>query len=348
MRRINALIRLCRYGFASQRPKSPLVVTFAVTSRCDMKCRHCGDDVWGDPSKDLSISEIEKLSQSIGPFKDLAIGGGEPFLRKDIQEICKLFSCNNKVENIGIATNGYAVERICLEVEKIIISCPNSFIGIGVSLDGFQQTHDSIRMPGSFERAMDTAQRFTYLRKKYNNFNFFFNATINNVNWSELPDLAAHVHEKFHTFLDFNVLTGNPRDFLLRSPGEDDLRATIDGIYSIRKNYSIPESLLNIYRDSILNNDKRKLEFIPCRAGSLLSLIEANGNVRACPQFPVLGNLRNQPFSEIWQSDLTKKVFGKIINDKCSCSDSCYLISSINHSVKLPMVLLKQKIKKRI
>ena len=200
-------------------------------------------------------------------------------------------------------------------------------------------------MDGSYVRAMDTAQRFCQLREQYKNFSFFFNATINNVNWRELPELASYVHGRFHTFLDFNLLTGNPRDALLTSPCPDDVRSTIDGIYAIRKHYAIPESLLNIYRDALLENHDKGLRFIPCRAGSLFVLVEANGNVRACPNLPVLGNLRNDSFVDIWQSSFAKKQYKNIIKEKCSCSDSCYLISSLHHCIKLPIFMIEKKIK---
>ena len=34
---------------------------YNVTTRCNMQCRHCGDDVWGDPAHDLPFPVIEQL-----------------------------------------------------------------------------------------------------------------------------------------------------------------------------------------------------------------------------------------------------------------------------------------------
>src|SRR3546814_262929 len=96
------LWRLVKFGIAGCRPTSPPVLIFTITTRCNMACRHCGDDVWGDPRNDLSLDEIAKFSAELGTIESLALGGGEPFLRKDLAEICRLFAVNNRVTAISI------------------------------------------------------------------------------------------------------------------------------------------------------------------------------------------------------------------------------------------------------
>lgn len=345
MSRINTLLRLCRYGFAHKRPESPLMVAFHVTTRCNMRCRHCGDDVWGDPANDLPFAIIEKFSADLGKVQDLALGGGEPFLRGDLPEICELFVRNNDVHNLAIPTNGYATELICATVEKILDKCPETNVSLILSLDGFQNTHDSIRMPGSFDRVMTTAHRFAPMREQRRNFNFFFNATINNVNWRELPGLAKDVREKFQTHLDFNLLTGNPRDAALQLPTQAQIKQTIDGIYAARNNSPLLTSQLKICRDVILRTNAEGKQIIPCRAGSLLALVDANGDVRSCTVLPALGNLRQQSFQEIWNSFAARQQHKSIIHGECACNNDCYIVSSLNNYWKLPVLMLQQRLK---
>lgn len=342
MSRIGSLFKLCRHGFASQRPQSPLMVVFNVTTRCDMKCRHCGDDVWGDPANDLPLAEVEKFSRSLGKSDDLALGGGEPFLYNELPEICELFVRNNGVRNIGIPTNGFATERICFAVEKILHKCPETNIVLMPSLDGFQATHDNIRMPGSFERVMETARRLCVLREKNPHFNFYFNATINDVNWRELPELAMFVREQFHTHLDFNLLTGNPRDAVLQLPAQRELEQTVDGIYAARDSSPLLASWLKIYRDTVLRTNAEGRQIIPCRAGSLIATVYANGDVRACPLLPVLGNLREQSFQDIWHGNVARQQHKSVIHGDCACNNDCFLPGSLNHYWKLPLLMLRQ------
>jgi radical SAM protein with 4Fe4S-binding SPASM domain len=198
-------------------------------------------------------------------------------------------------------------------------------------------------MPGSYERVMVTARRFLDLRERHSHFSFYFNATVNELNWRELPALAAHVEEQFHTFLDFNLLTGNPRDAAVGLPSPEETAATIDAIYAARKTSPLPASLTKVYRDVLLRTKTEGRQVVPCRAGSLIALIDANGDVRSCPLLPVLGNLRNQSFREIWQSPAAKAQHQSIVRGDCTCDNNCYIISSLNHCWRLPFFMLRQR-----
>jgi MoaA/NifB/PqqE/SkfB family radical SAM enzyme len=345
MSRFGSLLKLCRYGFVSQRSTSPLMVVFNVTTRCDMKCRHCGDDVWGDPANDLPLAEIERFSQSLGRSHDLALGGGEPFLRNDLPEICELFVRNGGVRNIGIPTNGYATDRICDAVEKILAKCPETRVILMPSLDGFQATHDNIRTPGSFDRVMETGRRLSSLKEKNQHLDFYFNATINHINWRELPSLASYVRENFRTHLDFNILTGTPRDAVLQVPSLEDIAQTIDGIYTARGSSPLMDCWLQVYRDILLRTNAESRQIIPCRAGSLIAMVDANGDVRACSLHPALGNLREQSFSEIWHGTAAREQHKSIAQGDCACNNDCFLPCSLNHFWKLPFLMLRERMK---
>jgi len=197
-----------------------------------MSCRHCADDVWGDPKEDLSFSELKTFSKNLGYVEEVALGGGEPFLRNDLVDICELFVLKNRVRSLCIATNSFATDTISTEVRRILKKCLGATLGLMLSLDGFALTHDAIRKPGSFDRTMEMARRLTSMKKEFPRLSFSFNATIHSANWRELPALARHLHKEFHADLKFNVLSGKPRDASLGLPSISDLELTIDGIYA--------------------------------------------------------------------------------------------------------------------
>jgi MoaA/NifB/PqqE/SkfB family radical SAM enzyme len=192
---------------------------------------------------------------------------------------------------------------------------------------------------------METANRLSALREQHPNFNFLFNATINNLNWRELPSLAKYVHDKFQTNLDFNLLSGNPRDAVLRLPTQEELEQTIKGIFASYDNSPLEASRLKVCHDIILRTNAEGRQIIPCRAASIIAMVDANGDVRSCPLLPVLGNLRNESFQKIWQGQATKSQHKVISHGGCACNFDCLIVNSLNYYWKLPGLVLQQRLK---
>ncbi len=312
-----------------------------------MSCRHCADDVWGDPEDDMSFLELETFSNNLGHVEEVGLGGGEPFLRKDLADICELLVRNNGVRSLGLVTNSFATDTISTEVKRILEKCPGAALNIMLSLDGFAPTHDAIRKPGAFDRTMEMARRLMSMKKEYPRLSFNFNATIHSANWRELPALARLLRKDFHADLEFNVLSGKPRDASLGLPSMADLELTINGIYASRE----PSSSLiadgqQVFRNVRLRTIAENRQIIPCRAGSLLGLIYATGDVRACPQLPSLGNLRDSSFQSIWHSAKAQKLFHSIRRGACTCNGDCFLLISLSTHWKFPFLMLQQRLKR--
>ena len=74
--------------------KAPVQVTLFVTSRCNIRCKMCfyWEPVENKSSHEISLEEIEKISQSMPNFFWLLVGGGEIFVRKDLHKIIEIFS----------------------------------------------------------------------------------------------------------------------------------------------------------------------------------------------------------------------------------------------------------------
>ena len=86
--------------------------------------------------KNLKVDEYEKIFDSMGeaPFW-FTMSGGEPFLRKDIVDICKIAYEHCKPSILNIPTNGILNEIIPERVEQIVRNSPESEIIINLSLD---------------------------------------------------------------------------------------------------------------------------------------------------------------------------------------------------------------------
>ncbi len=91
----------------------PLSINLDLTTACNFKCPHCVDSKILNTGK---ILDTKKIKQSIDTLKShglmsvILLGGGEPTLHKDFEEIVR--HLKNREMQIGIVTNGSRLHHI--------------------------------------------------------------------------------------------------------------------------------------------------------------------------------------------------------------------------------------------
>ncbi|MDY7039033.1 MAG: radical SAM protein, partial [Thermodesulfobacteriota bacterium] len=95
----------------------PLNLTVSLTYRCNSRCKTC--NIYQKQVSEFTLQEFEKTFQSIGsgPYW-FTMSGGEPFLRKDIVDICKSAYENCHPKIINIPTNGILSDTISERVKQ--------------------------------------------------------------------------------------------------------------------------------------------------------------------------------------------------------------------------------------
>ena len=145
--------------------------------------------------RDLKIDHYEKLSKYFNNLFWLDVGGGEPFLRKDLYQIVNLF----KKQVVAIPTNGFLTENIIDQVKKIDTS--NCELTINFSLDGLKDTHNMIRKnPKSWDKVWSTFEEV----KKLDKAKLRVITVINNKNFDEIIPLMKEVQNNgvdFHSVM---------------------------------------------------------------------------------------------------------------------------------------------------
>ncbi len=152
--------------------KRPLLAGFKVTHRCNCRCAAC--PFWRRPAPDIpfdrAVATLDRLQEA--GVRLLIFEGGEPFLWRDgdrgLEDL--VVEAKRRFLRVGVTTNG----TFPLEGSADIL---------WVSIDGLQETHDRLRGPGVFERAVAHIEASSHPR-------IYANVTISRANVDEVPDLV--------------------------------------------------------------------------------------------------------------------------------------------------------------
>ncbi len=316
-----------------------------ITNKCNYSCIHCflGNST-KNREKELTAFEIKKTYNSLRKkIGGVSITGGEPFLRKDFVEICKIFQEPPSVSSISINTNGFDPELIRNEINKILA---NKFKGqkivVTVSLDGLEKTHDKIRRKeGAFKNAIKTITLLKELKKDNQDFEVKAQFTLMKMNYKDFYPLFNFVSKdlnvdfSFNWFRDGKAYGVNQNLIFKPIPIENDDLVKLPSMEKCEEIYEfllenqwrdLNMNLLNKYTLEVIRN--KKILF-PCVAPELNLVIYANGNVSFCELIKPIHNIRefNYNLKKLLKSRMWKKISTAV--KKCFCTHPCILAISL-------------------
>lgn len=336
----------------------PLQFIFFITSRCNLRCHHCFySEKLNHAKNELSLKEIEKISESMGRLLWFSLTGGEPFLREDIAQIAELFYRNNKSRLLTISTNGMLKKSIIQSTTQICERCQDAHLIVYVSLDGLEEIHNQIRgNPSSFKNAVETIQELKKLKKDFKNMNIATITTCNAENQKEMKSLALFLKNKIKPDnIALNLLRGKACSTNL---GKINLKNYFDFIEIQQEGWAAGDfSYFNLFgrmflkRKELLQkkiiakifNENRYL--IPCRAGNISCVMTEEGDLYPCEILDKkIGNIRDVDynFKKLWYSDNAEEIRRFIKDTKCYCTYECAITTNIlfNMSQWLKMFIM--------
>jgi MoaA/NifB/PqqE/SkfB family radical SAM enzyme len=207
-------------------------------------------------------------------------------------------------------------------------------VNISLSLDGLKNTHDQIRgVSGAFRKAIETAKVLQSLQNEYNNLSLRVNSVVTDRNYEsifqlveEIPSLLPHVNVPALT-----LMRGCPYEKDLYLPDMDNLK-----LLHKHKISKSPGKQTFLWRIADWANFNLSIEtlrsgtqVIPCEAGRILGVIDANGDVRHCEMLPPFGNITERSFKAVWESNEAREERKKIVNQECHCTHECNLYPSL-------------------
>lgn len=334
----------------------PLYLVYHVTYRCNSDCRFCflAQHLNQHLGSELTLDEVELLSRSLRELLWLTIGGGEPFLREDLPQICALFVRNNSVRKIAIPTNGSLTNRVAEMSEAILTDCPPTVdVTIGLSLDGVGEEHDAIRgSDGSFDKVVHTCERLATLRSRFPNFSLGILTTLSELNihaTQKIGDFVRqHLAVDWHTY---ELMRGETRE-PLRPISEQEyaqvlpyiLRTTSSYVFGDGIRSKVIRAVKRYHPHLVLQTLREERQVLPCYAGRINGVVDALGNVSLCELMPPVGNLRevNFDFQRVWSSARAESQRATIDAGRCYCTHCIFQDTSILFSPRIYPSLLRE------
>ena len=328
----------------------PVSLVHFVTNRCNARCSFCFID-FDNPKTfegELSLNEIDLLTKNLGSsLLNVNLTGGEPFARKDLTDIAKLYLKNTTVQSIYITTNASLPDRIETFAKNISNFSPQTELGFQISIDDIPEKHDKVRkIKNLFNNCV---QSYELLKKISPKINPVVNITVTHENCDNIKDIFDYFHNKCG--ID-SIKCCIVRDEGVYKTPEEKRKKIFEAYNWLTKTLKekIKEKKILNYNDKSLQGKLHKKKDIiswdmvkkmylkpnyisPCHAASLFGIITANGKIYPCEilEDKMLGNLRehNMNFMDIWKSKKTKETKDFILKSKCNCTYECALTYNI-------------------
>lgn len=326
-----------RSGRGRQDRKHVNHIIFQVTNICNAQCKQCFvlHQLNKDVHQNLSIDEIEKFFTSLGRVRNIVLGGGEPFLRKDLDRLCMSLDRISKPELITIPTNGAYPEIVSGKVKSILEHTRTS-LKVSLSLDGLRETHDAIRrVPGLFGNVEATYEKLEFL------YHIFFprlslqvNTTVFADNYDQFLKLYSFVKERFPLAeFAFEAIRGHYDASLCQPVSDATYQALVD---SVREVEDIRASGQLELHELALETIRRQTQVVPCIGGADFIVLDFFGNLYPCEILPSITNIRdiNYDFQRVLDNPQWAKAIQDIQNAKCHCTHMCFLSSSLDEVKK--------------
>ncbi len=309
----------------------PFSVVISISFRCNSKCRTC--DIWRKPNDDMSVEEWDKVFANLGRGVEyLTFTGGEPFMRKDLDEMVISGYRHCRPSYITIPTNGLLTKRILATTDRICRECPDTDIGINLSLDGIGEEHDDIRgVPGNWVRDMETWKGLKALKEKHSNLLISVHTVISQFNHERFLEIYeglqflepdSYITEIAEERVELDTIgweiTPRPEDYapLADFLSEQASKAPAKGFARFTQGF----------RAQYYQIAKRTLfeqtQVIDCYAGWASAQIGPNGDVwTCCIRAEPVGNLRqtNYDLAPIWFSPEMQTMRKSIYDKECAC-----------------------------
>jgi MoaA/NifB/PqqE/SkfB family radical SAM enzyme len=268
---------VAKYAYLRAR-RRPVLVSFEVTLRCNARCSFC--DYWKtEPgAKAHELTSFADAARFFNPVM-IVFTGGEPTLRRDLEDLVAAVSAATRVTYVSVITHG-----AMLTPERAKSLWDAGIHQFNISLDYLDGRHDDARgIPGLTARIFGALPRMRELGVD----NVRFNTVIKADNLDQIMPIVRRA-EELGCGVNLSVYTDLKNGNRAHLLGPDHV-ARVDAL--------VAELLaFKRRRRGVITSSDYYLEQIPryvrgamtepCRSGISTVHIDPVGRVRRCPDFP--------------------------------------------------------------
>ncbi len=288
-------------------------VKFAITNKCNLRCRHCHYSADAPALDELSTAEAKHVIDQVADLWDqvkLTLTGGEALLRSDCFELASYAA--SIVGHVDLASNGVFIDTATVRDLK-----DSGVKQVIIGFDGVGESHDKIRGEGSFAEAVEGAKA-----ARAGGLDLLVSHCITTENSSDFPDVLGLADELgAKTFIAFHYIPLGRGAQDLPNAGPDSFFAqNLLDLYEQQqqhRNLEICTTTGSQYWVVLRRMHEQGLDVpgffervLPgCRAGKGIISIRDNGDVMPCPLLQMkVGNLRDTDLKEIMQSKIMQEI----------------------------------------
>jgi MoaA/NifB/PqqE/SkfB family radical SAM enzyme len=328
-------IRLSVQSRGPEPDRTPPFLILFINSICNLTCEHCF--YWQNLNRrdDLTFAEIEALSRGLDRVENLNLSGGEPFLRPEFADVCRLFIEGNETRQIYVPTNGYFTERTVNAVRGVLQSSDLWYFVCELSLDGTAEYHNRFRGNAkSFAKAMETYDALAELQQSDPRLRIHAISTATHENIDEIGALTDYLHDRCPQMDHHNLalIRGDRKNPSLQGPALSRycaLAEHVRALWAPRERGRFGAIVDPMLHWAKVETAEQQRQVVPCRAGLLTGVVYANGDVSLCESHAPLGNLRNRTFRDLWFSEEARALRASIAARECYCTNEVFLWPSL-------------------
>ncbi|HZO20803.1 MAG TPA: radical SAM protein [Gemmatimonadaceae bacterium] len=272
--------------------RRPVLVHLEVTMRCNARCDFC--DYWKTPAAE-KVNELRSFADAARFFNPmlLCFTGGEPLLRRDLEDLVAAVSGAVRLKYITVITHG-----AMLTVERARSLWDAGINQFSISLDFLDERHDVARgIPGLAARILDTVPRLRTVGID----NVRFNTVIKDENLEHVMDIVRTAHE-LGVGVGLSTYTAMKNGNATHIPRAERLALVDDVVRELlafKRHHRGVITSSDWYLRQIPRYLRGELRD-PCASGLRTIHIDPIGFVRRCPDFPADMHWRDfKPYSKI-------------------------------------------------